>query len=210
MAPELMGHVAIPYIWKEFLFHRGCSFDVTSILRSGLIAGGRESKEGRHTIFFTPLNPFGDNPDEEEAGAGETLAAPAPAAKLTTRRLGKIPRKKIADCTSRNLEAAKDITQQQRKFKPKLKKTEANTKLYDLNQRTMQGLNNIAIVYATFEQVGANLEVETAEGEMLFADVRTAKCLQKLNSTRNVCNVKSSREKSRHGPHGYARVYVKS
>ena len=33
---------------------------------SGLIAGGRESKEGRQTIFFTPLNPFGNNPDEEE------------------------------------------------------------------------------------------------------------------------------------------------
>ena len=65
-APELMGHVAIPYKWKEFLFHRGCSFNVTSILTSGLIAGGRESKEGRQIIFFTPPNPFGDNPDEEE------------------------------------------------------------------------------------------------------------------------------------------------
>ena len=32
----------------------------------GLIAGGRESKEGSQTIFFTPLNPSGDNPDEEE------------------------------------------------------------------------------------------------------------------------------------------------
>ena len=66
MAPELMGHVAIPQKRKEFLFHRGCLFNVTSILKAGLIAGGRESKEGRHTIFFTPLNPFGDNPDEEE------------------------------------------------------------------------------------------------------------------------------------------------
>ena len=66
IAPELMGHVAIPYKWKEFLFHRGCSFNVTSILKSGLIAGGRESKEGRQTIFYTLLNPFGDNRDEEE------------------------------------------------------------------------------------------------------------------------------------------------
>ena len=65
-ALELMGHVAIPYKWKEFLFHRGCSYDVTSILKSGLNTGGRESKEGRQTIFFTPLNSFGDNPDEEE------------------------------------------------------------------------------------------------------------------------------------------------
>ena len=68
IAPELMGHVAVPYKWKEFLFHRGCSNDVTSILKSGLVAGGRESKEGRQTLFFTPLNPFGDNPDEEEPG----------------------------------------------------------------------------------------------------------------------------------------------
>ena len=67
-ALELMGHVAIPYKWKEFLFHSGCSLDVTSILTSGLIAGGRESKEGRQTIFFTPPNSFGDNPDEEEPG----------------------------------------------------------------------------------------------------------------------------------------------
>ena len=36
------------------------------ILKSGLIAGGRESNEGRQTIFFTPLHPLGDNPDEEE------------------------------------------------------------------------------------------------------------------------------------------------
>ena len=40
------GSFAVPYNWKEFLFHRGCSFDVTSILKSGLVAGGRESKEG--------------------------------------------------------------------------------------------------------------------------------------------------------------------
>ena len=61
-----MCRVAIPYKWKEFLFHRRCSDVVQSILSSGLIAEGRESKEGRQTIFFTPLNPFGDNPDAEK------------------------------------------------------------------------------------------------------------------------------------------------
>ena len=50
---ELMGHAAFPLKWEEFPFHRGCSYDVTSILKSGLIAGGRESKGGRQTIFFT-------------------------------------------------------------------------------------------------------------------------------------------------------------
>ena len=40
-----------------------CHFDPSN---TGRIAGRRESKEGRQSIFFTPLNPFGDNPDEEE------------------------------------------------------------------------------------------------------------------------------------------------
>ena len=44
IAPELMRHVAIPYKNERVLFHRGCSFGVTSILKSGLMAGGRESK----------------------------------------------------------------------------------------------------------------------------------------------------------------------
>ena len=28
IAPELMGHVAVPFQWKGFLFHRGCSFNM--------------------------------------------------------------------------------------------------------------------------------------------------------------------------------------
>ena len=39
--PEMLGHVLIPHNWKEFVFHRGCSFNLTSILNAGLIAGGR-------------------------------------------------------------------------------------------------------------------------------------------------------------------------
>ena len=46
------------------MFHRGCSSDVTSTLRSGLIAGGREGKEG-HTVLFTPVNLFKNNPDDK-------------------------------------------------------------------------------------------------------------------------------------------------
>ena len=61
IAPELMGHVAIPDKWKEFLFHRGCSYDVISILKSGLITG-----ETRKLRRKTENNDFWDNPDEEE------------------------------------------------------------------------------------------------------------------------------------------------
>ena len=44
----------------------------------------------------------------------------------------------------------------------------------DLNQKTMQALNNLALVHATFEQTGANMEVGFSEGDLLFADVRVA------------------------------------
>ena len=64
IAPELIGHVAIPYRWKEFLFDRGCSFQVTSILKSGLIRTRKQRKKTDHLLHT--FQPFGDNPDEEK------------------------------------------------------------------------------------------------------------------------------------------------
>ena len=63
---ELMGPVEIPYNWREFVFHRGCSSNGNSNHETGLVAGVTESKEGRQTIFFTHLNAVGENQDEEE------------------------------------------------------------------------------------------------------------------------------------------------
>ena len=51
IALELMGHVAIPYIRKELVFHRGCSFDIKSILETGLIAG-KKRKQGVKTNYI--------------------------------------------------------------------------------------------------------------------------------------------------------------
>ena len=104
IAPELMGHVAVPYTWKEFVFHRGCSFHINSVLETGLIAGGRESKERRQTIFFTPLNPFlGDNPDEE--APSDDLSVPMKVHYHSNEKLSqnavhweKCPVHKIKDC----------------------------------------------------------------------------------------------------------------
>ena len=70
IAPEMMGHVLLPYRWKEFLYHEGCSFDMKSILEHG----GKETKEGRRTIFFSPLNPFGK--DEEAEAVHGDLSVP--------------------------------------------------------------------------------------------------------------------------------------
>ena len=41
--PELMGYVSIPYNWKEFIFHRGCSFDHWSIPKLDLWPEGRKA-----------------------------------------------------------------------------------------------------------------------------------------------------------------------
>ena len=64
--PEMMEYTLVRYIWKEYIFHRGCSWSVQSILGSGIIPGGKESDKARQAVFFTPLNPSGENPDEEE------------------------------------------------------------------------------------------------------------------------------------------------
>ena len=65
--PELMGYVRIPYHWKKYVYHRGCSVSLQSILENGLIQGGHGGdKDDRLTVFFTPLNPFRRDSDEEE------------------------------------------------------------------------------------------------------------------------------------------------
>ena len=55
----------IPYNWKQFIYHAGRARDPYSIAKTRLVAGGKERKEGRQTIFFTPLDLF--NSDASEA-----------------------------------------------------------------------------------------------------------------------------------------------
>ena len=50
------------------------------------------------------------------------------------------------------------------------KNSEANTKVYDLNQKTMQALDRLAGVHATFEEAWANPENENSAGDVLHAD----------------------------------------
>ena len=59
-----MGYMRIPYIWKQFFLHKGSSFSIQS--QNGLIPGGKESDKRLQTIFFTPLNTFGGDFDDEE------------------------------------------------------------------------------------------------------------------------------------------------
>ena len=66
--PELMGHVAILFTWKQFPFHRGCSFNLKPILEAGLIVAGQERRAGEQTVVFAPLDPRGDEIEEKFQG----------------------------------------------------------------------------------------------------------------------------------------------
>ena len=51
---------------ERVCFFQVCSFNIQSILENGLIPVGKECDKGRQTVFFTPLNAFGGDSDEEE------------------------------------------------------------------------------------------------------------------------------------------------
>ena len=63
---ELMSHVLIPKNWKGFYLPQSSAYNQHSITKTGLVARGKESKEGRQTVFVTPLDPFGSDTHEEE------------------------------------------------------------------------------------------------------------------------------------------------
>ena len=62
----MMECTLIPYNWKGYVSHKGSSWNSHSILGSGLIPGGQEDDNARQQVSFTPLGPFGNNPDEEK------------------------------------------------------------------------------------------------------------------------------------------------
>ena len=56
----------IPHKWIEFICHVGRPRDQCSIADAGPVAGGKERKEGRQTIFFTPLDSLNSDVNEAE------------------------------------------------------------------------------------------------------------------------------------------------
>ena len=49
----------------DYICHVGSSQDYNSIVRSRLIAGGKDTKEGRQTVFFTAVDPV-NQPQKDE------------------------------------------------------------------------------------------------------------------------------------------------
>ena len=56
--PSLQDHVVLPDDFAQYIYQVGSSHDLHPITRSGLIAGGRDAKERRQTVFFTAVNPM--------------------------------------------------------------------------------------------------------------------------------------------------------
>ena len=67
VTPRLMNYEMILYTWTEFIYRVGRARDQYSIAVARLVAGGKERKEGRQTIFFTPLDPFNSGANEAES-----------------------------------------------------------------------------------------------------------------------------------------------
>ena len=63
--PPLQENVEIPYSWIKYIYHAGASHDCNSIIQSRLIAGGKDTKEGRQTVFFTAVDLMNE-PQEDE------------------------------------------------------------------------------------------------------------------------------------------------
>ena len=64
--PELMNDTLIPNKWKEHIYHSGISWNFQSILGCGIIPGGKENDKAEQAVFFAPLYPLGNTPDEED------------------------------------------------------------------------------------------------------------------------------------------------
>ena len=63
--PSLQDNVEIPYNWIDYIYHVGSSHDCKYLIRSGLTAGGKDSKKGGQTVLFTAVDPVNE-PQKDE------------------------------------------------------------------------------------------------------------------------------------------------
>ena len=56
----LHDNVLLPKGFTEYIFHVVNANELNSIIRNGLIQGGKSFKRGRQAVFFTKVNPMED------------------------------------------------------------------------------------------------------------------------------------------------------
>ena len=76
MVVSLQENVEIPHNRIEYIYHVGSSQYRKSVIQSGLIAGRKDSKEGRHTASSTAVElknePQRDEPHDVKQFIGST------------------------------------------------------------------------------------------------------------------------------------------
>ena len=87
--PALQDYVLLPKGFTEYIHHVGNASELNSIMRSGLIPGGKSLKRGRQAVFFTAVNPMEDAYGMEETPCDLTKPRIAPS-KNTWKRLQNI------------------------------------------------------------------------------------------------------------------------
>ena len=58
--PVLQDNVLLPKGFTEYIYHVGNASELISIVRNGLIPGGKSLKRGRQAVFFTTETPTED------------------------------------------------------------------------------------------------------------------------------------------------------
>ena len=76
--PELQDNVLFPEGQTEYIYHVGNVSEMHSIIRSGLIPGGRSLKRGKQSVYSTFVKPMEDDTGMEETPCDLTKPRIAP------------------------------------------------------------------------------------------------------------------------------------
>ena len=60
MGPALQDNTVLPKGFTDYIYHVGNASDLNSMIRNGLIPGGKSLKRGRQAVFFATVNPMDD------------------------------------------------------------------------------------------------------------------------------------------------------
>ena len=85
--PTLQDNVLLPKRFTDYIFHVGNASEWNSIIRNGLIPGGKSLKKGRQVVFFTTVNLMEDG---KRVGRGKLHATWRNQGSPHTRILGNV------------------------------------------------------------------------------------------------------------------------
>ena len=74
--PSLQHNVEILYTWIEYIYHVGSSHDCNSLVKPGLMAEGKNTKEEGQIVFVTAVDLVSEPHKDELHGLTETRQVP--------------------------------------------------------------------------------------------------------------------------------------